>query len=462
MTRIIFAIAIAFAIIAPAARVHADPTPAELDKAKKEFAAGKTAFDAGDFPEAASHFKTSYNLSKKPALLYNVALANESGGQDDIALFYYRKFLTDAPADAPQRAEVTERVKTLEKKFGGGNTTTTTPPTNTTTTNTTTPPPEQHHEPKAIKPVGTYTATDFQHQVVDVAPPKKPLDMTAFVPEDSGFVVTLYYRTAGEGKFQPKEMRWRYKELVARVPANKMLGESLQYYIEVKDAAGTVVTRSGKSTSPNLIELQAGAMERFYPDWNDSTGTTATVAETKANDEDEDPLNRNKKKKVVAVRDPDGIEVQPQPEGPGKGFSDVGSSKFKGMKWGSTAAAGVLVALSVVFYVQAGKQARALEEDFQMCGMPPCRAFNTDTDKYDVELQSAGKRDQTISRVTLVFGIGAAAIAGYYWYKELSAKKHGELKVSGKGAKSPDASSSWILSPSIGDGFAGAAAAARF
>ncbi|CAN5862385.1 hypothetical protein BH11MYX3_BH11MYX3_07810 [soil metagenome] len=464
MTRIIFAIAIAFAIIAPAARVHADPTATELDKAKKEFAAGKTAFDAGDFPEAASHFKTSYNLSKKPALLYNVALANESGGQDDIALFYYRKFLSDAPADAPQRPEVTERVKTLEKKFGGGTTTTTpTPPTTTTVTppTTTTVTPEQHKEPKAIKPIGTYTATDFQHQVVDTAPPKKPLDMTAFVPEDSGFVVTLYFRTAGEGKFQAKEMRWRYKELVGRVPATKMLGESLQYYIEVKDSAGTVVTRSGKSTSPNLVELQAGAMERFYPDWNDSTGVTATVAETKASDEDEDPLNKNKKRKVVAQRNPDDIEIQPTPDAGGNGFRDVGSSKFKGMKWGSTAAAGVFVALSVVFYVQAGKQARALEDDSLMCGMPPCRAFNTDMDTYDLDLQKAGKRDQTISNVTLVLGIGTAAIAGYYWYKELTAKKRGERMVSGKAGASPEASS-WIVSPSIGDGFAGAAAAARF
>ncbi len=127
MTRFIFAIAVALALVAPAS---AQPSPQDLDKAKKEFLAGKKAFDAGDFPEAASHFKTSYNLSKKPALLYNVALANESGGQDDIALFYYRKFLTDAdPADA-QRPDAETRVKALEKKFGGGNT----PPTGGNTT----------------------------------------------------------------------------------------------------------------------------------------------------------------------------------------------------------------------------------------------------------------------------------------------------------------------------------------
>jgi len=268
VTRIIFAIAIAFAIIAPAAKVYADPTPAELEKAKKEFAAGKKAFDAQDFPEAASHFKASYNLSKKPALLYYVGLANESGGSDDIALFYYRKFLADAPADDAQRGDVTERVKTLEKKFGGGNTATEPVKTEPVKTEPVKTEPVKH-EPVKIKPAGTYSATDFQHQVVDSAPPKKPLDVTAFVPEDSGFVVTLYYRTAGEGKFQSKVMRWRYKELVGRIPPDKMLGESLQYYIEVKDTAGAVVTRAGKSTSPNLVTLEAGAAERyrsrFYP-----------------------------------------------------------------------------------------------------------------------------------------------------------------------------------------------------
>ncbi len=452
MTRISFAIAIAIAIIAPAARVYADPTAADLDKAKKEFVQGKTAFDAGDFPEAASHFKTSYNLSKKPALLYNVALANESGGQDDIALFYYRKFLSDAPADAPQRAEVTDRVKSLEKKFGGGNEPVKTEPVKTEPVKT----EPVKTEPVKVKPVGTYSATDFQHQVVDSAPPKKPLDVTAFVPEDSGFVVTLYYRTAGEGKFQSKVMRWRYKELVGRIPPDKMLGESIQYYIEVKDSAGTVVTRSAKSTSPNLVTLEAGATERFYPDWNDSTGTTATAAEVKTNDEDEDPLNRNKKKKVVAQKDRDGIEIQPQPGAQGHGFSDVGSSKFKGMKWGSTAAAGVFVGLSVVFFLKAGQQATALEDDSLMCGMPPCRTY----DPYDADLQSSGQRFATLSTVSLIVGVGATAIASYYWYKELTAKKRGELKVSGKDTKSPEAS--WIISPSVGDGFAGAAAAGRF
>lgn len=477
MTRFILSLAIAVAIIAPSATAFAQPSPGDLDKAKKEFLAGKKAFDAGDFPEAASHFKTSYNLSKKPTLLYNVGLANESGGQDDIALFYYRKYLVDAPADDAQRPDVTERVKTLEKKFGGGNTTVT-PPGNTTTVtppgNTTVTPPETH-EPKTIKPAGTYSAADFQHQVVDTAPPKKPLDITAFVPEDSGFEVTLYYRTAGEGKFQSKLMRWRYKELVARVPPEKMLGESIQYYIEVKDQAKAVVTRSGKSTSPNLITLEAGATERFYPDWNDNTGTTATSAEVKASDEDEDPLNRNKKR-IAQQNGPDGIELQPQPVGPGHGFADVGSSKFNGMKWGSTGLAAVGVGLGVLFYVKAGQQARALEADAAgMAGVAP-HPF----DSFDADLQAAGQRYETLMTVSLVVGIGAAGVAGYYWYKTMKAHKRGDYTATkakpmgapaaapapapapGEDEPPPPPRSSWIITPSIGEGFAGAAAVGTF
>src|SRR6185437_13434934 len=154
---------------------------------------------------------------------------------------------------------VAERVKVLEQQF---NPNPTPDPVGTPTTN----PAKPETGPKppiVIKPLGTYGAGDFEHQVIETAPPGKPLDITAFVPEDSGFVVTLYFRTAGEGKFSSKAMKWRYKELVGRVPAPKMIGNAVQYYIEVKDTAGNVVTRNGKSTSPNLVNLEAGATPRF-------------------------------------------------------------------------------------------------------------------------------------------------------------------------------------------------------
>lgn len=455
MNRSIIALAIAFAalaIIAPTPALAQQPSPADITKAKAAFGEGKKLFDAGDFAEAAGKFKESYKLSKNPVLLYNIGFANEKAGQDDIALFYYRKFLTDAPADAAQRAEVTEKVKELEKKFqGGGTTTTTTTPTPTTTT---TPTPTA---PIKIKPAGTYKEADFQHQAVDTAPPKKPLDITAFVPEDSGWTVTLNFRTAGEGKFTTKDMKWRYKELVARVPAQKMLGESMQYYIEVKDQAGAVVTRAGKSTSPNLVTLEAGAAPRFYPDFTED-GTVATPQETVGDDTEEDPLTGKKKTPKVVARIPsgeDGMELNPQPTR-NEGLTDPGSKKFTYAKWGTTIGAATMIGLSVMFYVQAGNFATALEDEATKCGSPPCGSF----DAYNKGLESSGQQRATLSKVTMAVGIGAGVVAGYFWYKQLTAKKRGEQRMSGKTA-SPEMSS-WTVVPTIDDSSMGATAAIRF
>src|SRR5664279_191280 len=198
----------------------------------------------------------------------------ELGGKD-LALLYYRQFLTDAPANADQRATAVERVKVLEKEQLA----------------------KQPEPPKparnAIKPEGTYSATDFEHQVVEEAPPNQPLDLTASVPSDSGFKVTLFYRAAGEGEFTAQPMKWRYKELVGRIPAARMTGTTVQYYVEVRDTAGNVVTRAGKSITPNLISIDANAKPKFYPDLTDDTATNAKP-DGSSNPEDEDPLHPHK------------------------------------------------------------------------------------------------------------------------------------------------------------------------
>lgn len=455
MNRSIFALTIvlaaAFAKAAPAYADDPPPTAAQLEAAKKAFLDGKKLHDAGKLPESIEKFKESYRLSKNPLLLYNIGLTMEEAGMEDLALFYFRKFLSDAPADAAQRPTVVERVKVLEKKFNPNAPDTTKP--DVTKPDVTKPDVGTKPDvktPVVIKPAGTYSATDFQHQVVDTAPPGKPLDVTAFVPEDSGFVVTLYFRTAGEGKFTAKPMKWRYKELVGRIPAPKMIGSSVQYYIEVKDQAGAVVTRAAKSTSPNQVLLEAGAAPRFYPDVTDEGEAKLSQTEVRARDEEDDPLGKQRPKVSDIVVQP--VEVGP----PGTGFRDVGSSKFKYAKWGTTGAAATFLGLGIVFYIQAGSYATFLEDDSKECGQPPCRTF----DSKAADVQSKGQTFQTYSKVGLTLGIGTAAVAGYFWYKELTAKKRGELKVS-KSAASPG-TSSWVVTPALGDGFAGAAAMAQF
>lgn len=445
--RFIFSFAVVLGLAAVPSVSHAQ-SPQDIAKAKKVFGEGKKLHEKGKFIEAAAKFKEAYELSKNPLLLYNVALSFDQAGMEDIALANYRRFLKEAPEDAAPRPTVTERVKELEVKLGlgtgggtsgggtsGGGTTDTGP-----------------KEPVKIKPAGTYSATDFQHQVVDVAPPGKPLDVTAFVPEDSGFTVTLFFRAAGEGKWTAREMKWRYKELVGRIPAAKMSGDSVQYYVEVKDQGGNVVTRSGKSTSPNLVTVEAGAPERFYPDVTDE-GEQLSATDIRRMDEEDDPLGG--RKTTTQPDETNDVVIQPQPEGPpGQGFRDVGSTKFTYAKWGTTATAGVLIGLSVFSFIQAGNYASALEEDAAGNGEAP-QVF----DEYAAGLESTGKRYQSIANVSLGVGIGVAAVASYFWFKELTAKKRGEVKVS---KTSPSPEMSWVVAPAVGEGFAGAAALTRF
>jgi len=442
------------ALLAPmASRAWADdaPTKEQLEAAKKAYGDGKAMHDAGKLPEAIEKFKESYRLSHNAVLLYNIALTLDENKQTDNALFYYRKFLSDAPPDAAQRKAATDRVKQLEQEkleadLNGKPADTTKP------SDTTTKPGPTKPETK-VKPPGTYQATEFQHQVVEDAPPGKALDVSAFVPEDSGWTVTLYYRAAGDADFVAKPMTLHYHQLIARIPAAKVSGSSIQYYIEVKDQAGTFIARSGKSTSPNLINLDASAQQHYFPDFTDTTeGKVECKSEGGARHaDDEDPLNKNKH-----TEEP--VET-PQPAGPaGEGFTDVGSSKFEKAKWGTTIGAVALVGVGVAFAVMAGNQASALVDDTKTphgsCMATPCPF-----DSYDADLQSAGQRDQTISNVAITVGVIGAVAAGYFWYRELSHKKHGETSAKATSA-SPEMS--WMVAPSFGDHFSGAAAAVRF
>ena len=81
------------------------------------------------------------------------------------------------------------------------------------------------------------------------------------------------------------------------------------------------------------------------------------------------------------------------------------------------------------------------------------------SDSFDRDFQDAGQRYQTISNVTLAIGLIGAGVSGYLWYRESKHKKHDSLQPSG-GASSPG--TGWIVAPTVGDHFSGAAAAVRW
>jgi hypothetical protein len=437
---------------APALADAPPPTPEQIEAAKKAFAEGKKLHGEGKYAEAIEKFKESYRLSRNPLLLYNIGFTMDEAKEADMALYYYRKFLKEAPPEAEQRATVTERVKVLEQQFS---------PTPTAPEPPEPDKPEGPKQPIVIKPPGTYSATDFEHQIIESAPPAKPLDVTAFVPEDSGFTVTLFFRTAGEGKYASKQMKWRYKELVGRIPPAKMIGTAVQYYIEVKDTTGALVTRAGKSTSPNLVNLEAGASPRFYPDLNEEGEIVVSESEMRSRDEEDISFDRGKKATLEAKVEPEPTDqvTAAAPPRPDTGFNDVSSWKFKSAKWGATGIAGAALATSVVSYYLAGKYSRSVEDDINKCGRPPCIVY----DQYAVDLQAAGKRYQTISLLSLNAGLIVSAVAAYFWLEENRKLRRGARELTTRSPRK--AGSTWSVAPVLdgqNGGLIGATAEGRF
>jgi tetratricopeptide (TPR) repeat protein len=78
------------------------------------FEAGRTAYDAGRYAEALGHFQRAHELSKRPALLYNVGQAADKLRRDEVALQAFEQYVAEVP-DAHNRAAVEERIRVLRE-----------------------------------------------------------------------------------------------------------------------------------------------------------------------------------------------------------------------------------------------------------------------------------------------------------------------------------------------------------
>lgn len=404
------ALAVALVLAGPERVAFADeapPTAEQLAQAKKAFEEGNALFKAGKLTEAIEKLKESFRLSRNAFLLYNIGHSYDQLGQKDMVLFYYRKFLASAPANAPMRDNVSKRVAELEAENVQAATLEGDAAANTTATT-------------APAVTSKYSKEDFKHEQIFTVPPGNPIDVTAFVPQDSGYTVKLFFRSAGEAAFTAKPMTWRNVELVARIPAAKVTGSNVQYYLEVRDASNKLITRSGKSTSPVLVNIENGAQPHYYADFVDEGGEVfvpVTVVE--------EPLFSS-----------DGRQTDVQP-----------TSRFGTVKWISTGVAAASLGTSIVSYLMAGKEHDKLVADAHTCGMPPCQVFDAE---FGQKVQEVGQRWDLTYKITLGVGVTAAVVSGYFWYRDMQAKKR----------RTP--SSAWLIVPSVGDTYAGASAAVEF
>jgi hypothetical protein len=417
--RLAFACAVA-TLVAPAGAAWADgpaPTKEELAAAKKAFEEGNALFKAGKLLEAIDKLKESYRLSRNAFLLYNIGHIYDQAGQGEMVLIYYRKFLEQGPPNAPMRDDVAKRVAAIEQEIAE-----------------TRAAERQAAEPSPVDEPGSPAAAkpELRHEVVFTAPPGKPYDVVATLSAASDLEVSLLYRGSNDVKFTATPMSARDDVLVGRIPAGKMAGHSIQYYLEVRDPAGTLVTRSGKSTSPHLVTIEARARPHIYGEVLPDAGDAATPG-TPAGEED--PLQAG----FAAL----GVQTTADTD------EASGSRALVIAKWVTTGSAAALLGGATASFLYARSQHDKLVADSRSCGTPPCQVFDAE---FGQKVESLGKRYDMVYKVSLGVGLVTAGVAGYLWYRDLTRPAR----------ERPGHSPRWAVAPAIGPGLAGAAVAASF
>jgi hypothetical protein len=203
------------------------------------------------------------------------------------------------------------------------------------------------------------------------------------------------------------------------------------------------VTRWGKPTDPNIVLMDEAAPARFYPDFADDAGSAHA----------DGPVNSPE----LRIDEPRASTDARPTSG---GFTDVGSRKFEYAKWTATGVTAGLVVIAIGAYAMQINEENNIVNDSTSCGAPPCRQFDH---QFDQAFQDSAKQYATISNVTLGIGIVTGAVAGYLWYRDLTASPRAEVQTGAKQhASSQGLARTWVLAPSVSERFAGAAAVGRF
>ncbi len=110
MYRYVIMAALGLAVAQP---VAAQPTSRDAE-ARLMFEAGARAYEAGDYEAALRRYEEAYELSGRPALLFNIGTAHERLRHDREALEAYQRFLEEVP-DASNRSFVEGRIELLSR-----------------------------------------------------------------------------------------------------------------------------------------------------------------------------------------------------------------------------------------------------------------------------------------------------------------------------------------------------------
>ncbi len=83
------------------------------DNAQAHFDRGAKLYNLGHFQDAIGDFEKAYDLDPSPIFLFNIAQSHRQLGNKERALFFYRRYLEQAPK-AANREDVERRIKDLQ------------------------------------------------------------------------------------------------------------------------------------------------------------------------------------------------------------------------------------------------------------------------------------------------------------------------------------------------------------
>ena len=446
-----------------------DSEDAEVTKmAKEHYKLGLDAYKTGKYDVAIKELKKAYLLKRIPALLLNIGATYRKMGDLDLALHFYKKYLDEAPADARDRSEVEKTIGEIKaEKDGGG----VVPPSDNksagkeeATTQEPPPPP---------KPVAL--PQEWSHSVIDAAPPDTPLDVRVSTPVMKGVKVYVYYRGAGEENFKPVLMKRRGPEKVGRIPGEAVQGKAIQYYIEARDPAGTVVKNSGSQSNPNVVMVDPSAPPQVLASIDERR--ERETAEPREPASEDEPRGKKAKKRDLddetapmpgSVSDDEHPRKQRVDRGPRKGMSGLMIGGIVTAAVGLGALAGGIAMSSI-----AKQKSDQISGDSQN----PVDSnnnhifFNNDPNAGGTQEADVASQGKTFDLVGgILEGVGALAVVGgvamivadVIIQKGPSEKPHKRRKRRVEPVEEESSAKPWYIVPTAGKSFAGVGAGFSF
>jgi tetratricopeptide (TPR) repeat protein len=359
--------------------------------ARVAFAQGKRLYDAGKRQAAVEKFKEAYRLSRNPLLLYNIGFVFDELSDRPLAIFYYDKFLTDVP-DGPKTAQsrslAKQRLVVLRRSLGSHDAAPEREPARAATVERPAPVSRARAQGKGLR-----------HEVVDSAVANHAVDVVAYVPSEQHLGLILYYRSGQASEYASAPMTGDGDQRAAKIPARVVRGDQVAYYIEVADAHGKPLARSGNPDKPHLVSVEAAPYH--------------------SQREDENPL-------ALSPR----ADARRDGAGP---TSDESHRSPRALKWTFTVGAAALLGASALSYITAGNYQEALDAELE-----GCTGDCTPTTDYELELDSGRKTWTIATYATLGAGVVSAGVATWLWVRSDSKPRHDERGLAAMPMVGPD------------------------